>query len=195
MFGIGGLTGLPLGLTVTDIYLHDTYYVIGHFHYVVVTGSIIALFAGTYFWFPKWFGRQMDETLGKIHFWGTVICMNGIFFPMFIQGMAGQNRRYYDPTPHLHGPPTQHLHVVSSVFAWCLFVAQWPFIYNFFNSIFNGEKVDSNPWEATTLDWACPSPPPHGNFAKTPRVYRGPYEYSLPGHKTDWFPQDEEARA
>ncbi len=195
LFGIGGLTGLPLGLTTTDIYLHDTYYVIGHFHYVVVTGSIIALFAGTYYWFPKWYGRKMDETLGKIHFWGTVICMNGIFFPMFIQGMAGQNRRYFDPTAAHHNIPTQPLHIVSSVFAWLLFLFQLPFIYNFFKSMWHGEISEENPWQATTLEWACPSPPPHGNFAKTPRVYRGPYEYSLPGHKTDWFPQNEEAKA
>jgi len=190
MFGIGGLTGLPLGLTATDIYLHDTYYVIGHFHYVVVTGSIIALMAGVYHWFPKWYGRKMNDTLGLIHFWGTLICMNGIFFPMFILGMAGHNRRYWDPTAHLHNLPTQPLHVVSSIFAWLLFIAQLPFIWNFFYSMWKGEKSEENPWQATTLEWACPSPPPHGNFTKPPRVYRGPYEYSLPGKKTDWLAQD-----
>ena len=190
MFGIGGLTGLPLGLTATDIYLHDTYYVIGHFHYVVVTGSIIALMAGVYHWFPKWYGRKLDDTLGKIHFWGTLVCMNGVFFPMFIQGMAGQNRRYYDPTAHVHNLTTQPLHVVSSVFAWLLFLAQLPFIYNFFHSMWFGEPSEENPWHATTLEWACPSPPPHGNFVTTPTVYRGPYEYSLPDQKKDWLPQD-----
>ena len=193
MFGIGGLTGLPLGLTTTDIYLHDTYYVIGHFHYVVVTGSIIALLGGVYFWFPKWFGRFMDDRLGKIHFWTTLICMNGVFFPMFITGLAGQNRRYYDPTAHLHNVPTQGLNVVSSIFAWLLFVAQFPFIWNFFRSMFHGAPAPRNPWEATTLEWATPSPPPHGNFEKPPKVYRGPYEYSLPGGKTDFLPQDQEA--
>jgi cytochrome c oxidase subunit I len=190
MFGIGGLTGLPLGLTATDIYLHDTYYVIGHFHYVVVTGSIIALFAGVYYWFPKWYGREMDERLGKLHFWGTVICMNGIFFPMFITGLAGQSRRLWDPTAHVHNVGVQNWNVVSSVFAWLLFFAQLPFIYNFFHSMFRGKKSEENPWKATTLEWACPSPPPHGNFDKPPRVYRGPYEYSLPGAKSDWIPQD-----
>ena len=193
MFGIGGLTGLPLGLTATDIYLHDTYYVIGHFHYVVVTGSIVAMIGGVYYWFPKWYGRKMNDTLGYLHFWGTLACMNGVFFPMFIQGLAGQNRRYYDPTANLHNLPTQPLHVVSSVSAWCLFLFQLPFIYNFFHSMFAGEKTEENPWKATTLEWACPSPPPHGNFEKTPRVYRGPYEYSLPGAKTDWAPQHVEA--
>jgi cytochrome c oxidase subunit 1 len=192
MFGIGGLTGLPLGLTVTDIYLHDTYYVIGHFHYVVVTGSLIALFAGTYYWFPKWFGRQMDEKLGKIHFWGTLASMNGVFMPMFIIGLQGQSRRLYDPTVQLHNVVGQPMHVITTVSAFILLLFQIPFIYNFFNSMWNGKKVGSNPWKATTLDWACPSPPPHGNFAKVPRVYRGPYEYSKPNHKEDWLPQDAE---
>ncbi|MBI5594938.1 MAG: cbb3-type cytochrome c oxidase subunit I [Elusimicrobia bacterium] len=192
MFGIGGLTGLPLGLTVTDIYLHDTYYVIGHFHYVVVTGSLIALFAGTYFWFPKWFGRRMDDTLGKIHFWGTLAAMNGIFLPMFAIGLQGQSRRLYDPTAHLHNLIGQPLHVVSTVSAFVLMLFQIPVIYNFFYSMFRGEPTDSNPWKATTLDWQCPSPPPHGNFAKLPRVYRGPYEYSHPDHRDDWLPQDAE---
>ena len=195
MFGIGGLTGLPLGLTVTDIYLHDTYYIIGHFHYIVVPGSLLALMGGVYYWFPKWFGRKMDDTLGKWHFWTSLICMNGVFFPMFIQGLAGQDRRYYDPMAALHSVPTQPLHVVSSAFAGLLFLSQIPFIYNFFRSISHGEKVGDNPWQATTLDWACPSPPPHGNFTKPIRVYHGPYEYSLAGQKTDWAPQNEEVLA
>jgi len=189
LFGIGGLTGLPLGLTVTDIYLHDTYYVIGHFHYVVVTGSLIALFGGIYYWFPKWFGRKMSDFWGKVHFWGTLLCMNGIFFPMFFQGLAGVQRRLYDPTAQLHNLSTQHWNVVSSVAAWLLFVFQIPFIVNFFYSLFKGEKSEENPWKATTLEWACPSPPPHGNFDKPPKVYRGPYEYSLPGHRRDFLPQ------
>jgi cytochrome c oxidase subunit 1 len=195
MFGIGGLTGLPLGLTATDIYLHDTYYIIGHFHYIVVPGSLLALMGGVYYWFPKWFGRKMNDTLGKWHFWMSLICMNGIFFPMFIQGIAGQNRRYYDPTAALHSVPTQPLHIVSSVFAGLLLLAQFPFIYNFFHSMFKGEKSGPNPWQATTLDWACPSPPPHGNFEKPVQVYRGPYEYSVPGQKSDWLPQNEEVPA
>lgn len=190
LFGIGGLTGLPLGVTTTDIYLHDTYYVIGHFHYVVVTGSIIALMGGVYFWFPKWFGRKMNDYWGKVHFWGSVIAMNGIFFPMFIQGLAGVQRRLYDPTVQVHNLTTQPLNVVSTVFAWLLFLAQIPFIVNFFYSMFKGAKSEENPWQATTLDWACPSPPPHGNFTTPVTVYRGPYEYSVPGAKTDWLAQD-----
>ncbi len=190
LFGIGGLTGLPLGLTVTDIYLHDTYYVIGHFHYVVVTGSIIALMAGIYYWFPKWFGRKMNDTLGKIHFWGTLVGMNGVFMPMFFMGLAGATRRYFDPTAHPHNMAVQHWNVIATWSAYIMIAFQLPFIYNFFHSIFRGEKTEENPWQATTLEWACPSPPPHGNFAQTPRVYRGPYEYSVPGAKRDWLPQD-----
>ena len=189
LFGIGGLTGLPLGLTVTDIYLHDTYYVIGHFHFVVVTGSIIALFAGVYHWFPKWFGRKMNDRLGVIHFWGSVVSMVGIFTPMMIMGLAGASRRLYDPTAQVHNLVVQPLNVVSTYFAAILGVFQLPFIWNFFHSMFRGEKTPENPWQATTLEWACPSPPPHGNFAKTPRVYRGPYEYSAPGRATDFWPQ------
>ncbi len=193
LFGIGGLTGLPLGLTVTDIYLHDTYYVIGHFHFVVVTGSIIALLGGVYHWFPKWFGRKMDETLGRIHFWGTATTMIGIFLPMLFMGMAGASRRLYDPTTQLHNLPVQGWNVVSTYSAYLLFLFQLPFIYNFFNSMFNGKKTPENPWQATTLEWACPSPPPHGNFAQTPKVYRGPYEYSVPGRTTDFWMQTDKA--
>jgi cytochrome c oxidase subunit 1 len=191
LFGIGGLTGLPLGLTVTDIYLHDTYYVIGHFHFVVVTGSIIALFGGVYYWFPKWFGRKMNDTLGLIHFWGSVVSMTGIFFPMLIMGLAGASRRLYDPTAQLHNLVVQPLNVVSTMFAYSLALFQLPFIYNFFHSMFYGENPGENPWQATTLEWACPSPPPHGNFVKTPHVYRGPYEYTPHGRKEDFWPQNE----
>ncbi len=193
LFGIGGLTGLPLGLTVTDIYLHDTYYVIGHFHFVVVTGSILALLGGTYHWFPKWFGRKMNDTLGKVHFWGSVVCMIGVFGPMFPMGLAGASRRLYDPTAQVHNLIVQPLNVVSTVFAYGLFLFQLPFIWNFFHSMFRGEKTEENPWHATTLEWACPSPPPHGNFDKTPRVHRGPYEYSAPGRKTDYWMQTDPA--
>ena len=193
MFGIGGLTGLPLGLAPTDIHLHDTYYVIGHFHYVVAPGTIFALFAGVYHWYPKVTGRRMSETLGKIHFWGSLVCMNGIFMPMFIQGLAGVSRRLYDGgQQYAHAQGVLQWNEFMSVAAWSLAVFQLPFMINFFLSIWKGRKVENdNPWEATTLDWATPTPPPHGNFAKVPEVYRGPYEYSVPGHATDFFPQNE----
>jgi len=189
MFGIGGLTGLPLGLNAADIHLHDTYYVIGHFHYVVAPGTIFALFAGVYHWFPKATGRKMNELLGKIHFFFSFIFINGVFMPMFILGLAGVSRRLYDPMQYAHAQPTQPLNVFISISAWCLGLAQIPFIINFFWSIFAGKKTDQNPWQATTLEWTAPSPPPHGNFAKAPVIYRGPYEYSVPNQKHDFWPQ------
>lgn len=193
MFGIGGLTGLPLGLASADIHLHDTLYVIGHFHYVVAPGTIFALFAGIYYWFPKVTGKQLNETLGKWHFWGSLVCMNGIFTPMLIQGMAGVSRRLYDGgTSYLHAQNVLVFNKGMSYSAWALAVFQLFFIVNFFWTIFAGRKVTSdNPWEATTLEWATPTPPPHGNFLKIPEVYCGPYEYSVPGETRDFHPQNE----
>lgn len=191
MFGIGGLTGIPLAFSAIDLYLHDTYYVIGHFHYVVAPGTIFAIFAGVYYWFPKATGRQMNQSWGAVHFFTSFICINGIFFPMFLQGMAGVHRRWYDGgatyDATVHG--TLHWNVFMSVSAWMLGLAQIPFIINFFHSIFFGQKVGNNPWNATTLEWAAPSPPPHGNFLEEPSVYRGPYEYSVPGSDSDFSPQ------
>ena len=192
MFGIGGLTGLPLGLNVADIPLHDTYYVIAHFHYVVAPGTIFALFAGIYYWFPKATGRRMNETLGRIHFFGSFVCMNVIFMPMFLVGLAGVSRRLYDGgAGYDFAQPVLHLNVVSSWGAWILAIFQIPFIFNFLWSIRKGEKTAENPWQATTIEWAAPSPPPHGNFAAAPQAYRGPYEYSVPGAGKDFVPQFE----
>ena len=189
MFAIGGLTGLPLGLTTSDIHLHDTYYVIGHFHYVVAPGTLMGLFAGIYYWFPKVTGRKMNVMLGKIHFWIMFIAMNGVFMPMMFAGLNGMLRRGYDPTVYQYNEPVLWLVKLTSWSVWLLAVGQLFFIVNFFMSL-RGKKVESdNPWQATTLEWATPTPPPHGNFVTVPVVYRGPYEYSVPGRDTDYFPQ------
>ncbi len=189
MFGIGGLTGLPLGLAVPDVYLHDSYYIIGHFHYIVAPGTIFALFAGIYHWYPKVTGRAMNVTLGKIHFWLSFLFMNGIFMPMLFEGMAGVSRRLFDPTIYAHGAAVHGLTVMTSWSAWCLALAQIPFVINFFWSMRKQERAEENPWQATTLEWATPTPPPHGNFPETPVVYCGPYEYSVPGAARDFSPQ------
>ena len=197
MFGIGGLTGLPLGLASADIHLHDTYYVIGHFHYVVAPGTIFALFAGIYYWFPKVTGKRMNEGLGKIHFYGSFICMNGVFGPMFIQGLAGVSRRLYDGgTTYLHAQPVLQWNEFMTMAALGLGLFQFFFIANLFISLAKGDKASSNAWDATTLEWAAaPSPPlPHVNFEKVPDVYRGPYEYSTNGdngENRDFTPQHE----
>ena len=194
MFGIGGLTGLPLGLAASDIYLHDTYYVIGHFHYVVAPGTLFALFAGIYYWFPKITGRKMNESLGKLHFWPSFIFMNGIFMPMFIQGLAGVSRRLYDGGQmYAHAGGVLEWNTFMSISAFCLGAAQIPFIINFFMSILVGEKVDKNPWESTTIEWSAPSPPiGHGNFDTEVVVHHEAYEYNVPGAKNNFTPQTEE---
>jgi cytochrome c oxidase subunit I len=200
MFGIGGLTGLPLGFNFSDLHLHDTYYVIAHFHYVVAPGTIFALFAGIYYWYPKVTGRFMSEFWGKVHFWLSLIFMNLVFQPMFAQGMAGLNRRMFDggatyaASDQALGlaPWVLHQNIGVSHAAWMLGLAQLPFILNFFISMSKGRKVPSdNPWNATTLEWQTPTPPPHGNFTKPIEVHRGPYEYSVPGHARDFTTQNE----
>ena len=194
-FLIGGVTGIFLGAAGADIYFHDTYFVLAHFHYTFFPIAFIGTFAGITFWFPKMFGRLMDERLGKIHFWGTIIAFNFIFIPLFLTGAAGDHRRIYDyrPFPELATESLQHLRVVATMGLVALIAFQPIFLYNFVYSMFRGKKASANPWRANTLEWAAPSPPPHGNFAELPTVYRGPYEYSVPDRGDDYWPQHEPA--
>src|SRR5713101_3120872 len=202
MFGIGGLTGLPLGFNYSDLHLHDTYYIIAHFHYIVAPGTIFGLFAGLYYWFPKITGRMMNEFWGKVHFWCSFIFMNLVFQPMFAQGMAGMLRRMADGGANYSQAKVQgaigglsaHIMGMHQYILWAavaLGLSQIPFIINLFWSINNGKEAGSdNPWQATTLEWQAPTPPPHGNFATVPEVHRGPYEYSVPGQPNDYTPQN-----
>ena len=182
MFGIGGLTGLPLGLATTDIPLHDTNYVVGHFHYLVAPGTIFALFAGIYHWFPRLTGRMLNDWLGRIHFVGSLICMNVIFMPMFVQGLAGVNRRLWDGgAEYVHAQEVLYLNVPMSVAAFALGFFQLFFVLNLFMSLRGGRPVEPNPWHATTIEWRTEHEPV--------RIYRDPYDYSVPGAPTDFVPQ------
>jgi cytochrome c oxidase subunit 1 len=190
MFGLGGLTGLPLGLAATDIPLHDTYYVVGHFHLIVAPGTLFALFAGIYYWFPKVTGRRMSTALGRWHFWGSLIGMNGVFIPMFLQGLAGMNRRLYDGGRGYElFAGFERSFQIQAWSAVLLGVVQLFFVVNLVRSLKRGAPAGDNPWEATTLEWSATSPPPHNNFPATPVVHRGPYDYSPPGAATDFVPQ------
>jgi cytochrome c oxidase subunit 1 len=193
-FLIGGVTGIFLGASGSDIYLHDTYFVLAHFHYTFVPIAIIGTFAGVTYWFPKMFGRMMNETLGKVHFWITIIAFNCIFIPLFVTGAAGDHRRIYNYQnfPDLAKPELQSLRVFATLALVVMLVAQAIFIFNFFWSLFRGEKAGKNPWNANTLEWTTESPPPHGNWPpdQLPTVYRGPYEYSHPDRKEDYWPQN-----
>ncbi|HWO88198.1 MAG TPA: cbb3-type cytochrome c oxidase subunit I [Gemmatimonadales bacterium] len=191
-FLIGGVTGIFLGATGSDIYLHDTYFVLAHFHYTFFPIAIIGTFAAFTYWFPKMFGRMMDERLGKIHFWGTIIPFNFIFIPLFITGVGGDHRRIYN---YENFPDLAHLHwlrVVATVALLVMLLFQIPFFWNLVRSLRSGAKAGKNPWKANTLEWTAESPPPHGNWPadQMPKVYRGPYEYGHKDRDEDYWPQN-----
>jgi len=194
-FLIGGVTGIFLGASGSDIYLHDTYFVLAHFHYTFFPIAIIGTYAGITFWFPKMFGRMMNETLGKLHFWLTIIPFNLIFIPLFILGLGGDHRRIfsYESFPELMTPGFVFWRQFATISLVVMLLAQVLFFVNFAWSLLRGKKAENNPYKANTLEWTVPSPPPHGNFAELPTVYRGPYEYSHPDRKLDYWPQNEPA--
>jgi cytochrome c oxidase subunit 1 len=190
MFVIGGLSGIFMASTPVDIYIQDTYFIVAHIHYVVFGGSIFGAFAAIYFWFPKMFGRMLNPALGHLHFWGTLIFFNWVFFPMHIIGVGGQMRRIYNPMQYEFLQHQQHWNVFMTYGALMLGATQILFVINFFWSLFAGRKAPMNPWSSTTLEWSAASPPPHLNWGPTiPTVYRGPYEYSDPEAAEDYLPQ------
>ena len=161
-----------------------------HIHYVLFGGSLFAIFGAITFWYPKMFGRMMNETLGKVHFWLTLLFFNLTFFPMHQLGLGGMIRRIYDPLQYPHLEPLQDTNRFITIAAFLLIGTQLLFAFNFIWSLFAGKRAEMNPWHANSLEWTVPSPPPHGNFATTPVVYRGPYEYSLPDMQEDYLPQN-----
>src|SRR6266536_3552278 len=192
LFVAGGITGLVLGQTSLDFFFHDTYFVTAHFHLVMGVASIFGMFAATYFWFPKMFGRMMHEGLGKLHFWITFVGVYAIFVPFHAMGLLGMPRRYAQFTEYeflKHAPPLVMFVTIAAIITVSV---QAVFYFNLVWSIFKGKKAGENPWEATTLEWTTASPPPHDNFAgETPTVYRGPYEFSVPGAPKDFIMQSE----
>jgi cytochrome c oxidase subunit 1 len=189
-FVIGGLSGIYMAATPVDIFIHDTYFIVAHFHYVVA-GIIFGVFAAIYYWYPKMFGRMLNETLGRTHAILTFVFFNLTFFPMHFLGVGGMMRRIYNPMQYEFLEHLQGWNVFITYSAFFLFLSQIPFVVNFFWSLFAGKRAEANPWQANSLEWAAPSPPPHGNWGEViPVVHRGPYEYSSPQVTEDWLPQD-----
>jgi cytochrome c oxidase subunit 1 len=189
MFIIGGLSGIFMAATPVDIFIHDTYFIVAHFHYVLFAGTAMGVFGAIYFWFPKMFGRMMNEPAGKLHFFLTFLFLNGTFFTMHILGVVGFPRRLADP---YHYATFHHLQPLNAFMTWCaigMVATQIIFALNFMLSIFLGPRAGRNPWHSNGLEWQAPSPPGHGNFDFQPIVYRGPYEYGSPEVDTDYYPQ------
>ncbi len=198
VFGVGGLTGLYLGAVVPDIYLHDTMFVVGHFHFTMAAASFLATFAGLYFWFPKMFGKRLNDTLGKIHFWMSSVFITLVFGGQLLAGYAGQSRRLYDPYQYSFLTRLHGLNRWTSYAAFLLLLGQFVFIFNFFRTMFfvKASGMEANPWQVSTLEWAIPSPPPYHNFDTIPIVVRGPHEFANPvvleRLGRDWIGQAEE---
>ncbi|HEV3306458.1 MAG TPA: cbb3-type cytochrome c oxidase subunit I [Candidatus Sulfotelmatobacter sp.] len=190
LFVSGGLSGPFLAQPVLDIQLHDTYFVVGHFHLIMGVAAIFGMFAATYYWFPKMFGRMMNETWGRVHFFLTLTGTYAIFMPMHYLGIAGGTRRYSQYTEVAYLQKLMPIHGFMTYAAIITIAAQFIFVINLFWSMFKGPKASDNPWEATTLEWTTATPPPHDNFGGvTPVVNHGPYEYGVPGAARDYVMQ------
>jgi cytochrome c oxidase subunit 1 len=194
-FGVGGLTGIYLADITADMYLHDTYFVVGHFHLIMAAAVLLAIFAGIHFWFPKMFGRMMNERLGKLHFWLTIVSLNLVFGGQLLIGYAGMQRRLYDSSVYEFLRPLLPLNRAISDVAFVLGAAQLIFVANFFWSLARGPKATANPWRVGTLEWTVSSPPPPHNFETIPVVAHGPHELGNPAViarlDQDWLAQDD----
>ena len=194
LFVSGGLSGPFLAQPVLDIQLHDTYFVVGHFHLIMGVAAIFGMFAATYYWFPKMFGRMMNETWGRVHFFITLLGTYAIFMPMHYLGIAGGTRRYSQYTEVAYLAKLMPIHQFMTYAAIITIAAQFIFVINLFWSMFKGPKASDNPWESTTLEWTTATPPPHDNFGGvTPVVHNGPYEYGVPGAARDYVMQTDPA--
>jgi cytochrome c oxidase subunit 1 len=190
MFVIGGLSGIYMANAPFDIFIHDTYFIVAHIHYVLFTGSVMGIFAGIYHWYPKMFGRHMSDFWGKVHFWLTFVFMNGVFFPMHVIGLGGYPRRYASFRNYDFLKPFEGMNIFMTWCALLLGLSQGIFLLNFFWNIWKGKKSVDNPWHANSLEWSTPTPPGHGNWpGAVPTVYHGPYEYSRPDREQDYAPQ------
>jgi cytochrome c oxidase subunit 1 len=189
MFIIGGLSGVFMASAPVDIYIHDTYFIVAHIHYVLFGGSLFGIFAGIYYWYPKMFGKMLNERWGRLHFTLTFIAFNVTFFPMHVLGLGGHMRRIYDPNVYDFLKGLSDVNEVITIGAIALGFAQLILVYNVLYTLKFGKRAPRNPWRANTLEWAAPEHPGHGNFDTDITVYRGPYEYSVEGRKADFWPQ------
>jgi len=193
VFGLGGLTGLYLADIPQDLYLHDTYFVVGHFHLTMAAAVFLGSFASIYYWFPKIWGRMFNSTLGKLHFWFSFVPINVVFCTMLLVGYSGMQRRLYNLESYEFAKRLLPMNQFISYMAFTLFTGQVFFVSNFLYSVFRGKRASNNPWQVGTLEWQIPSPPPHHNFDVIPKVIHGPHEFNNPLVKgKDWLAQDEE---